>query len=384
VTGVRIGCIATSRIPSLTANSIQVMKVCQAMAGMGHEVRLWTAGRTPEAGWESLAAHYGLSRAFPVQWLTGLPGARRYDVCLRAVLAARAWQADLCYVWALPAAAAASSLGMATLLEVHDRPAGRLGPWLMRRFLRGRGARRLLPTTAALEAWLAQTYGLALQPPFSIISPNGVDLERYRDLPAPQVARRSLNWVEGFTVGYTGHLYAGRGIGLILELAALHPQVHFVLAGGEPAAVDDWRARAAQADLTNVTFLGFVANERLPLIQAACDVLLMPYERQIAVSGGGDTAQTASPMKVFEYLASGRAILSSDLPVLREQLDEETAVLLPPEDVAAWAAALAALRDDPARRDRLARRAALEASGHSWTARAQRALNGLGEGASAG
>lgn len=375
----RIACIATSRLPSHTANSIQVMKVCQAMVELGHEVRLWTAGRAPVEGWQALGAHYGLRRSFPVQWLRPVPPARRYDVCLRAVLAARRWPADVCYVWPLPAAAIASMLGMPTVLELHDRPAGRVGPWLFRRFVRGRGARRLLPTTTALQDWLATAYGLALRPPFSLISPNGVDLERYQDLPSPAVARRSLGLTEGFTAGYTGHLYAGRGIGLILELASRYPGIHFVLAGGEPAAVDDWRAQAERARLANVVFLGFVPNDRLPLIQAASDVLLMPYERRIAVSGGGDTSQTASPMKVFEYLAAGRAILSSDLPVLREQLNEDNAVLLPPEDAGAWGTALEQLRDDAARRDHLGQRAARDARNHSWTARARRALEGLAE-----
>ena len=41
-------------------------------------------------------------------------------------------------------------------------------------------------------------------------------------------------------------------------------------------------------------------------------------------------------MKMFEYMAAGRAILSSDLPVLREVLNEENAILLPPDEPAAW------------------------------------------------
>ncbi len=375
----RIACIATSRIPSLTANSIQVMKVCQAMSELGHEVQLWTAGRAPIGGWQALSSHYGLRRGFPIVWLGGFPPARRYDVCLRAVLAALRWRADVYYAWPLPAAAAASTLGVPTVLEVHDRPAGHFGPWLLRRFLRGRGARRLLPTTTGLQDWLAEAYRLALRPPFCLVSPNGVDLERYEGLPSPSAARRSLGLAEGFTAGYTGHLYAGRGIALILDLAGRNPDMRFVLAGGDPAAVEAWRAQARGAQLQNVVFLGFVPNERLPLVQAACDVLLMPYERRIAVSGGGDTSQTASPMKVFEYLAAGRAILSSDLPVLREQLSDENAVLLPADDAGAWEAALRSLREDPARRERLATRAARAARDHSWSARAQRALEGLSD-----
>ncbi len=63
----------------------------------------------------------------------------------------------------------------------------------------------------------------------------------------------------------------------------------------------------------------------------------MPYEREIGISsGGGHSAQVSSPMKMFEYLAAGRAIVASDLPVFREVLNERNAVLCPPERPAAW------------------------------------------------
>ena len=80
--------------------------------------------------------------------------------------------------------------------------------------------------------------------------------------------------------------------------------------------------RLEQGGIKNVHLTGFVPNEELPLYQAACDILLMPYEEAIAGSSGGDTARFASPMKAFEYMAAGRPILSSDLPVFREVLDE--------------------------------------------------------------
>lgn len=92
---------------------------------------------------------------------------------------------------------------------------------------------------------------------------------------------------------------------------------------------------------------------------------------------GGDTAAFASPMKVFEYLASGRAILASDLPVIREVLNESNSMLLPPEDTAAWIDALGTLMADPGQRNWLAAHALEDASQYSWVTRAERALAGL-------
>ena len=113
------------------------------------------------------------------------------------------------------------------------------------------------------------------------------------------------------------------------------------------------------------------------MVQASCDVLLMPYQRQIAVSSGGDTAEFASPMKLFEYLAAGRAILATNLPVIQEILNESNSRLLPPDDVDAWADALGSLLSDPGQRDWLAAHAREDALQYGWVMRAERVLDGL-------
>ena len=158
----RIACIATSAIPSRTANSVQVMKVSQAFTQLGHEVRTWLPGRAPEISWDDLAQHYGLQDQFEVTWMLSLRRGRKYDFCYRAVRAAKRWKAHLYYLWPLQAAAISSMLGYPTLLEVHDRPQGKLGPQLFRRALRGSGLQRLLPITAALETYLEEKYGRQL------------------------------------------------------------------------------------------------------------------------------------------------------------------------------------------------------------------------------
>jgi glycosyltransferase involved in cell wall biosynthesis len=107
------------------------------------------------------------------------------------------------------------------------------------------------------------------------------------------------------------------------------------------------------------------------------DVLLMPYERVIEGSGGGNSADYCSPMKMFEYMAAGRAIISSDLTPLREVLDEEIAVLCPPEDPDAWSHALTALLSDPDRARLLGESARLRAQAYTWTGRQKRILEGL-------
>jgi glycosyltransferase involved in cell wall biosynthesis len=353
------------------------MKVCDAMVGLGHEIKLWLPGSTPDIDWAELGEHYGLNERFDTQWLKSPRSFRRYDFCARAVLAARNWGAQLFYTWPYQAAAAAARAGLPTLLEVHDRPSGTMGPRLFRAFLRGRGAKRLLLTTQALQEWLESEYSLSLQEPFGRITPNGIDLHRYRDLPPPEQARSAAGLREGFTAGYTGHFYQGRGINMMFDLARMNPGMNFLWVGGEEKTIGRWRLRLDEAGLENVQLLGFVPNARLPGMQAACDVLLMPYQRRIAVSSGGDTASFANPMKTFEYLASGRAIVSSDLPILREILNEQNSILIPPEDIEGWDLALKRLKAEPELRLSLGEHAREDAQKYSWKERQSKALEGL-------
>jgi glycosyltransferase involved in cell wall biosynthesis len=103
----------------------------------------------------------------------------------------------------------------------------------------------------------------------------------------------------------------------------------------------------------------------------------MPHASRVADSGGGDIAEWASPMKAFEYLACGRAIMASDLPVLREVFHEGNSLLVPPEDPSAWSSSLRSLAQDPRHREALGARARADAGRHSWEARSRRALAGL-------
>lgn len=372
----RIAQIVPSRIPNTTANSLQGMKMAQAFTELGHDLRLYAPGIDPELPWEQLAENYGLRTQFEIEWLPSRRWLRRYDFARAAVSAAGRWGVDLIYTRLPQAAAFAARRGAPTIHEIHDTPKGRGGPRLLRGYLAAPGAQRLVVITRALADALQARYGIS--PDLLQVAPDGVDLERYDQLPDPATARQQLGLPEGFTAGYTGHLYAGRGVDLILALARQLPEMRFLIAGGRRHDVLRVQEELNAQSIDNVTLTGFIPNAEIANYQAACDVLLMPYQSQVAASSGGDIASYLSPMKLFEYLASGRPIMASQLPVLGEVLNEENAVLLPGDDVAGWAAALQALEADQGQRQRLGQAARASAQQYSWRARAERILAGLG------
>lgn len=365
----RIVCISSAQVPSDTANSIQVMKVCQSFAQLGHEVVLLVPGPQPEGLLPSvLQEHYGLRTLFQIKWLKVR---NRRFFPWEAVRQARRPGADVLYVWPLQCAALGLMAGMPSLLELHDFPSGNFGPLWLRLIIILPGRKRLLPITEALKR------ALKLPARVTVVAPDGVDLERYASLPDPKPARIELGLPNAPTVLCTGHLYEGRGADLFLSLAGKFPRISFVWVGGRPADVKTWAIRAAAQPLNNVTFTGFVPNERIPLYQSAADVLLMPYQQTVATSSGGNTAEVCSPMKMFEYMAAGRAILTSELTVLREVLDETTAVFCPPENVEAWELALAGLLSDKNQRQAFGQRARRAVEKYSWIERSSRALEGF-------
>ena len=360
--------IAGSTIPSDTANSLQVMKACQALVQIRHEVTLLVPGTKNTL--IDLQKHYGLQTDFPIEWLSS-SSRRRFT--WDAVRRARMLRADLVYSW-FPQSAVFGLLNkLPVIFEIHIQPTGLFGPLWHRTFANLRGRKRLVSITRALVELLERDFHMHFSSEDVVIAPNGVDLERFASLPDPVAARRQIGFREARIVMCTGHLYAGRGAELFLSLAQSFPETHFVWVGGRPEDINAWKQRAESA---NVTFTGFIPNRDLPLYQAAADILLMPYSRSImGSSGSADSAAVASPMKMFEYMAAGRAIVSTDLPVIREVLNEKNAVFCEPDDVENWKFAIEKLLDNKARGGELGNQARLDVQGYTWVSRAKRIMN---------
>ena len=125
----------------------------------------------------------------------------------------------------------------------------------------------------------------------------------------------------------------------------------------------------------NVHCHGYLVPKSVAGFLARADVLVAPYGEQVAAFGDrGDIAQWFSPLKVFEYLAAGRAIVASDLPALREVLrDGENARLVAPGAAPAWVEALRQLDQNRALLQQLGAAARTDFVSHySWLRRAQR------------
>jgi glycosyltransferase involved in cell wall biosynthesis len=367
----RILYLSISYVPSRSASSVHAMKMCAALARAGHDVELVTKG-TPqrqEPGVDDVFEHYGVDRfrVTPVSRPPHRGGGLVYLGQVSRLLRERR-AVDLVYSRDLVAAWRAAAGGHRVIFEAHGLPQG-LQRWFARRLVRAAGLQRLVFISRALEE-LWRSEGLLDAPVQTLVAHDAAD-------PMPTGESSTAGASGPLRAGYVGHLYGGRGVELILAVARALPEVEFHLVGGRERELAAWQAQAVPR---NVQFHGFVPPGELPALYRGFDVLLMPYQRSVSVrSGASDTARWMSPMKMFEYMATGKAIVSSDLPVLREVLEHDAnALLVDPEDASAWVEALKQLAREPALRARLGERALADFERHyTWSARAESVLAGI-------
>ena len=163
-----------------------------------------------------------------------------------------------------------------------------------------------------------------------LVLPDGAFPSQYFDAVRKQVT----------AVGYSGSLYEGRGMEVIVGLASRFPKLQFYVAGGNEEEVKIWKERIPQ-DSLNISFVGHLRHSEVPKFLSRMDILLAPYQRAVAVRGGGNTVEWMSPLKIFEYMAAGIPFICSDLPVLKEVLkDGYNSLLVAPNDIDSWELAL--------------------------------------------
>lgn len=375
VSNLKIVYISSSTIPSRAANSIHVMKMCQAFAKNGHEVILLAPDRQydTEFGIQDVYSYYGVEACFELiklPWLS-IKG-RGYVYGLIAALRARSLQPDLIYCRNTPSCYFATKLGLSAVLESHTpmEEAGRVSDWLFKKIIQSKHLQKLVVITHALKSHYLGRY------PFLrntlLVAPDGAD-------PIPEGAQpvQLPDSRQRLQIGYIGHLYEGRGVEIVIGMAQRCPWANFHLVGGMPADIEQWQS-ATTSD-PNIFFHGFVAPAKANELRVAFDVLLAPYQKKVAikVEGKGDTSRWMSPLKIFEYMAAKKPIISSDLPVLKEVLThEQNALLCPPDNVTEWVNALERLREDQVLSTRLADEAYRDfIHNYTWRARAKKLIS---------
>lgn len=370
----RIAYISNSIIPSKTANSIHVMKMCQSFAKNGHDVSLIAPDTSSaDAQIKDVFEYYDVDRLFEViklPWLevTG----RAYLYGMQIARHIKKVKPDVIYGRYLHGCYMSSLINknIPIYFESHAPYHKKIEVLMLKRLLKARSLKKLIVISQSLKDYYIDQY--TVPPELIQVAHDGADaIDSSRSAAKPTLMGRH----EAMRVGYIGHLYPGRGISIVKELAERCSWAEFHLVGGTEKDIEYWEKECMH--VLNIHFYGYMPYAEATRYRQSFDVLLAPYEKKVAVHGGkGDTSKWMSPLKIFEYMATGKPILCSDLPVLKEVFTHgESAILCNPDDVNEWTAALNSLRDSEPLRTSLGINAQSKfLSQYTWLARAKQVL----------
>ena len=386
--------------------SVHVREMVAALAAQGHDVRVFA----PNPG-------KGTSLAAPLHTIssTGLPDACSrvarhvagrchprldkearelvYNVTLYRHIRAQVgrWRPDAVYerysLFNLAGLALARRLGVPHLLEVNAplrleraRTKG-LALDAMARLIERRlfGASDAVLTVSTALRHYALEQGA--RPARTLVLPNAVDTGRFAPGHRRQTAGDSAGAVlspdtrarlglatDAFVVGFAGSLKPWHGTDVLLDAFAGMkdhvPGARLLIVGEGPQA-DALHAHAARLGISrDVIFTGKVAHDEMPELLAAMDVAVAPYLEVPDFY--------FSPLKLYEYMASGLAVVASDAGDIAALVrDGQTGLVCPPGDVAALCSALLRLAHDAGLRARLGAAARVEAERHTWSENAR-------------
>src|SRR5947208_5216857 len=194
--------------------------------------------------------------------------------------------------------------------------------------------------------------------------PNAVDTRRFHPGVSREPVRSELHLDGQFVVGFVASFKKWHGADLLIQafrdLHAIDNSTHLLLVGDgplRPLAEADVRLAGLEKA---VTFAGSVAHDDVPRYVAAMDVAVAPYPAL--------NEFYYSPLKLFEYMAAGRAVVASRVGQVAEIVaDGVTGLLFEPGDVADLVGCIRSLRDNPALRRELGRNASAACAKRTWT-----------------
>lgn len=351
-------------LPSQAAKSVHVMKMCAAWGKAGHDVTLFAKGN--DGMIDDLYPHYGVENCFKISRSINIK-IRIVSGVLRVLLnhfnSLRFGAPDLIYGRDILAVTTAPfSKKIPRLYESHQLPHSIIHKTLIRFF----------PKIVAISQGLREDI-LRLDQKRAdssiLIAHDGANIQK------SSIKNKKLNKnLEKTQIGYAGSLQKGKGAHFLLGLAEKAPTAHFHIFGGQRHEIQHLKSLNPPQ---NISVYGHIPHGDIHSHLIACDILVAPYLNRATIRTGQDISRWISPMKLFEYMATQKPIISSDLPVIREILSHnENALLVKPEDMGAWLKVINTLQNDTDLGEKLGKQALDDLTNHyTWEKRAEKILN---------
>jgi len=213
-----------------------------------------------------------------------------------------------------------------------------------------------------------------------LVLEDGVDVKQF-DIEDDRFKwRKKLNLPEDKKIiMYCGSLFKEKGIEDVLWTAKelnIHKDIVFILVGGNKKHIKYWKNFNHRNKTDNVIFTGFVSNSEVPEYLKSADILIMPYKTNLKYKIMD--LNSTSPLKLFEYMASKRPIVTTNIPVVEKIVKHgESAMLAEPNNIKMLSEYVLSLLNNAEKSEFMAKFALEIAKKYSWKIRCETIIKKL-------
>ncbi len=353
---------------------MHMMKMCQAMTRLGIKVECVLPGRFSK---DALFEYYGVTTPFPITFIPFTNGVGRQIVhgftsALLALIRKKQYDfvltRNLVFAWM-----ATGFLSIPVVYDAHHPPVNMVAQRMIKFFSR---KKKLLGMSFNSEG-LKELYGeLGIKGKNFFVAHNGVDIEMFsRNADRPSLATR-LGYPAGTkTVCYCGNTYKGRGIDVLVNAAERLCEVVFVVVGGREQDNVTYRLDAERRGIKNFIMVGFVDQKEVASYLLGSDVLVMPYSSAVTIKGGTQAGDFTSPLKLFEYMATGKPIVATAIPSVLEILESgKNSVTVSPNNSEEFFSALEFVLSEPEFCSKISSSALEDIKKYTWENRVRKII----------
>jgi glycosyltransferase involved in cell wall biosynthesis len=371
--------VSTARVPTQRAHGLQIMKTCEALANAGADVELVIPSRFNELS-DDPFDYYKVQRNFNIRTIRSLNLAPRREPAHPVFYWIQAWTfalSALLYLWKEKDAYIYFRYDVPLLITFQAFFRRRMLVCEAHFLIHGRAKRLLLRCFGVITIVDAAKEIYERAEDFSdniLVAPDGVTVSDFNISVSQAEARKRLGLPhEKKLILYTGYFYAWKGVNaLVKAVRYLNENIEIVLVGGyekdrqQIEKIMD-EEEFSEIERRRVTIIGHRPYAEMPYYQRAADCLVVTGVKK------GDRSMFTSPLKLFEYMASGVPIVASGNVSIKEVLThQKNAYLVEPENPRALAVAVTAVLSNMRLAERIALQARTDVLKYDWAIRGKK------------
>ena len=311
--------LANTAVPSTTASAIQIVKMCESFSKLKHEVLLITTNASDK----KVFNFYGVKSKFQIKKIkkyNKFPlGLKYYFFSLSSIIESLNFKPDIYITRNFFTSFLLTILRKKNILELHHgiEVESRIVRFISKNsnFFNYKYLLKLVAITNSVKQYYQKKF--SIESSKIIIAPSGTSIEN-------KFFNNTLKNKKKLSIGYFGSLYKSRGVDLILKLSKIDRDNKYFIFGN----LKNYQNIKNKFYSQNLSINDYLPYKSVPKHILKMDVLLMPYQEKIVAAGNvGNIIDFTSPLKLFDYMACGKIIISSQVKVLQEILKDKKNVI---------------------------------------------------------